>query len=181
MRCDNDMEIHLSLFLTFARLPLRGFFGTALLLAILFPLAALSLSRSCYFPDGTAATNNVPCNPSWDESACCGASWVCLDNGTLCYPPKDDPNAMADIARGSCTDMMWQSGDCPWPCKGMLICFICIASCLHISTHLGQVFYLNYPYILLCNSKFILRERVLTSWSTSTPRWSVWTYLFDRF
>ena len=122
LQCEDDMEIHLSHHLTFAQFPSNNFFGTALLLTILFPLAAISL-KNCYFPDGTAAPNDVPCNPTWDESACCGSGWDCLDNGTLCIPSKDDPSTVGDMARGTCTDRDWLSHACPSFCVGMLVRF----------------------------------------------------------
>lgn len=133
MQCYDDMDRLLFRFLTSAQPPMMNFFGTALLLTIWFPFAALSLN-SCYFPDGSPADTDVPCNPSWSESACCGAGWDCLANGTVCIPSKDDPGAVADAARGSCTDITWQSVSCPLVCKGMSFCFVWFTYLLHTST-----------------------------------------------
>ena len=131
LQCDDDMETHFSLFLNFAKLPPRRSFSTALLLIILFPLAALSL---CYFPDGRPAIDDVPCNPSWAQSACCGEGWDCLGNGTVCIPNKDDPGAVAFIARGSCTDSTFESSGCPPFCIGKSTCFISFYPILLSST-----------------------------------------------
>ena len=71
-------------------------------------------NAKCYFPDGSIATNDTPCNSaatSNSVSACCGHSDICLDNA-LCLMQHDD----LGIVRGSCTDETWQSPECAQYC-----------------------------------------------------------------
>lgn len=70
----------------------------------------------CYFPDGTQAVDDIPCNPLQNPFFCCGRDWECLSNG-LCHwgRPYSDASHRG-YARGSCTDSKWQSDDCPRFC-----------------------------------------------------------------
>ncbi|KAI9929543.1 hypothetical protein ASPWEDRAFT_172801 [Aspergillus wentii DTO 134E9] len=77
----------------------------------LFVSAALAAGQTCYWPDKTVATGDVPCN-SGTYSSCCSPNSICLDNG-YCM-------AIAQpftLYRSSCTDSGW--GDsCPRQCYG---------------------------------------------------------------
>lgn len=69
-----------------------------------------SNAHTCYFPDGSVAVKDTPCNSyatSYTESACCGYLEVCLDNH-LCLAQS----GAEVISRGSCTDETWQSAEC---------------------------------------------------------------------
>ena len=141
------METHLSYLFKIAQLPSRIFFATPLLLTIFLPLAAFSLD-SCYYPDGRAALRDVPCNPDWAVSACCGAGWDCLLNGTLCIQSKDDPGTMDSLARGSCTDMNWKSDICSKWCIGMLAYFMwfdCLFLAFIPAEYLIWITHTSYP------------------------------------
>jgi len=97
------------------------------------PLFLLSIhfltafSSTCYFPDGSIASD-TPCTNS-TASACCAADAYCLDNG-LCI------TAMI-LSRGSCTDQTWKASECASYCqnvvpsggKGMAPCSSTLWSC----------------------------------------------------
>ncbi|KAI0468270.1 hypothetical protein F4859DRAFT_491027 [Xylaria cf. heliscus] len=68
-------------------------------------------ASKCYYPDGSAATGDSPCNPNADVSACCGSSSdsTCLNNN-LCEDGK------GRVIRGSCSDQSWSDPACPRYC-----------------------------------------------------------------
>ncbi|KAL3459004.1 hypothetical protein BJX64DRAFT_301614 [Aspergillus heterothallicus] len=68
-------------------------------------------SRTCFFPSGAVASNNVPCS-SDEYTSCCGLSDLCLSNG-LCLSVTHQPYV---LSRGACTDPEWGSG-CPQYCR----------------------------------------------------------------
>lgn len=71
----------------------------------------------CYYPDGSAAPQDTPCNDETAESACCGQGYACLSNG-VCQATGDEiqkPGA-SKYVRGSCTDTGWRSSSCPSFC-----------------------------------------------------------------
>lgn len=83
------------------------------LLHLLFSLLILGVthvSATCYNPDGSVTSQDVPCS-SGHESSCCHPGWACLSNG-LCQNPSA-PNDTVGYIRGSCTDESWRSGYCP--------------------------------------------------------------------
>lgn len=82
------------------------------LIAILSPsLSAVALAnQTCYYPDGSIAQGDKPCGNGTDV-ACCGSGGICLSNG-LCMDVAQ-PNT---LARSSCTDKSWTSGNCPNYC-----------------------------------------------------------------
>lgn len=88
----------------------------ALSLILVMTFLSLSLSETslakpiCYYPDGSIAQSDLPCGNSTDV-ACCGGSAICLTNG-LCLDVSQ-PNT---LARSSCTDKTWTSGNCPNYC-----------------------------------------------------------------
>ncbi|KAF3402645.1 hypothetical protein DPV78_004777 [Talaromyces pinophilus] len=82
------------------------------LIAVLTPsLSAVALAnQTCYYPDGSIAQGDKPCGNGTDV-ACCGSGGICLSNG-LCMDVAQ-PNT---LARSSCTDKTWNSGNCPNYC-----------------------------------------------------------------
>lgn len=72
----------------------------------------------CFYPDGKLATGDLPCDSSQSQSFCCGPGWTCLDN-KLCHSTGEytKPDQVG-YARGSCTDSMWKSDQCPQFCTG---------------------------------------------------------------
>lgn len=91
----------------------RGIRATAILLFLLATCTPTgSATATCYFPDGTIASNNVPCS-SDTYSACCGKSDVCLSNN-LCMDTGEQPYV---LSRGACTDPNWESDNCPSVCR----------------------------------------------------------------
>jgi len=80
-------------------------------------LAHLAILRGClgkcYYPDGTLAPGDIPCDPDAENSSCCSAksgdAFGCLAN-KLCRMPS------GRNVRGSCTDPTWMSPDCPKFC-----------------------------------------------------------------
>jgi hypothetical protein len=67
----------------------------------------------CYYPDGTQAVDDMPCDSEAEESACCGGGFgsVCLSN-KLCQSPDEG------LIRGSCTSENWSSPECAQYCLG---------------------------------------------------------------
>ena len=47
-------------------------------------LVASTSAQTCYYPDGSVATGDRPCNKSTAYSACCSTPDYCLTNG-LCF------------------------------------------------------------------------------------------------
>ena len=81
---------------------------------LLFTVFISLTSAICYYPNGDASPQDLPCNDETDHSTCCGPGYACLSNN-ICVPTgleKQIPNA-AKYVRGSCTDKTWRSGDCP--------------------------------------------------------------------
>ncbi|KAI9809815.1 MAG: hypothetical protein M1825_000248 [Sarcosagium campestre] len=77
--------------------------GLSLVLCVGLGAAADS---TCYWPDGSIASDNIPCDPTAEVTSCCpndGRS-VCLSNG-LCFFLPD-----GTIDRFSCTDQGWGEG-----------------------------------------------------------------------
>ncbi|KAK3985668.1 hypothetical protein QBC44DRAFT_334583 [Cladorrhinum sp. PSN332] len=68
-------------------------------------------AKRCYYPSGKEAVGDHPCDPDAEDSPCCagqGLNHHCLSNG-LCA-------GGTQIARGSCTDQSWRSGECTQVC-----------------------------------------------------------------
>ncbi|KAL4874898.1 hypothetical protein BJY04DRAFT_211732 [Aspergillus karnatakaensis] len=68
-------------------------------------------TRTCFFPSGAVATNNVACS-SDEYTSCCGTHDLCLSNG-LCLAVVHQPYV---LSRGACTDPEWGPG-CPQYCR----------------------------------------------------------------
>ena len=73
---------------------------------------ASTSAQTCYYPDGSVAAGNRPCNTTTTYSACCSTVDYCLTNG-LCF----DAGGNNHISRESCTDRSWESNDCPQFCQ----------------------------------------------------------------
>ncbi|KAJ6189216.1 hypothetical protein N7519_004124 [Penicillium mononematosum] len=58
--------------------------------------------RTCYYPLGTEAPDNVPCG-SEENTSCCRPGDICLDNG-LCISVGQQPYS---LWRGACTNKEW--------------------------------------------------------------------------
>ena len=71
--------------------------------------------QTCYFPDGSKATSDTPCQESSSASdgasACCNSADACLESH-LCLEQSGGPV----ISRGSCTDQTWRSQECSQYC-----------------------------------------------------------------
>ncbi|KAB8200543.1 hypothetical protein BDV34DRAFT_204596 [Aspergillus parasiticus] len=70
--------------------------------------------QTCYWPDGTPATEDVPCS---DEkyAPCCRSGNLCLSNN-LCLNVAIQPYV---LSRGACTDPNWDSDNCPQFCTNV--------------------------------------------------------------
>ncbi|GAW22810.1 hypothetical protein ANO14919_123530 [Xylariales sp. No.14919] len=81
---------------------------------IYFRLIDAAASK-CFYPDGSEATGDSPCNPDAEVSACCGSSSdsTCLSN-SLCE------DGSGRVIRGSCSDQSWSDPACPRYCLGKL-------------------------------------------------------------
>ena len=78
---------------------------------------SLFIEATCYYPDGTIATQDIPCTKDTTVNAdyCCGSDSICLTN-KICL------NNIGTLVRGSCTDHSWTSPSCPSFCvSGKLI------------------------------------------------------------
>ncbi|KAK4040448.1 hypothetical protein C8A01DRAFT_15685 [Parachaetomium inaequale] len=73
------------------------------------PLISLCLAaKPCYFPNGELAPD-YPCDPTAEESACCGVTALCLTN-KLCRTPE------GNLVRGTCTEKNWNTAECAQYC-----------------------------------------------------------------
>ncbi|KAJ5825009.1 hypothetical protein N7447_007349 [Penicillium robsamsonii] len=69
--------------------------------------------KTCYFPSGDIAVDDVPCFSGDKDSPCCSKDSICLSNG-FCYG-KAQPFA---LSRGSCTNKYWPvEGGCNDVCS----------------------------------------------------------------
>ncbi|KAL3444059.1 hypothetical protein BJX65DRAFT_283896 [Aspergillus insuetus] len=59
-------------------------------------------TRTCFFPSGAVATDNVACS-SDEYTSCCGTHDLSLSNG-LCLSVVHQPYV---LSRGACTDPEW--------------------------------------------------------------------------
>lgn len=88
------------------------------LIFLLYFTATTSASASCYYPSGSIAPADIPCNHNpTEDSACCGQGFICLSNG-LCQNPLVAAGEFGLYSRGSCTDQSWTSSQCPKFCVG---------------------------------------------------------------
>ncbi|KAF4157108.1 hypothetical protein CNMCM6069_005880 [Aspergillus lentulus] len=81
------------------------------ILWLVFPNPSLS---ACYYPDGSVAPQDTPCQDSTKQATCCGQGYACLSN-SICMATGDEikkPGASLYV-RGSCTNQTWRSSACP--------------------------------------------------------------------
>ena len=73
----------------------------------------VAADRTCYFPGGDVAIDDVPCFSGEADSPCCSKNSLCLSNG-FCYG-LSQPYA---LSRGSCTNKNWPAnGACDDKCS----------------------------------------------------------------
>jgi hypothetical protein len=100
-------------------------FGTLRRLFLLSLHFFTVFSSTCYYPDKSIASNDLPCTNS-TVSACCASDSYCLDNG-LCITDMV-------LNRGSCTDQTWKSAECAQYCQDCMIPLLFFLSVLSLST-----------------------------------------------
>ncbi|KAI3534116.1 hypothetical protein CSPX01_12320 [Colletotrichum filicis] len=72
---------------------------------------------ACYYPDGSIAPNDTPCQDLTAESTCCGQGYACLSNGMCQATGKElSKDGATELVRGACTDRSWRSSSCPLFC-----------------------------------------------------------------
>ncbi|KAJ5373064.1 hypothetical protein N7517_005070 [Penicillium concentricum] len=78
----------------------------------------VAADKTCYYPKGNIAVDDVPCFSGDKDSPCCSKDSICLSNG-LCYG-KAQPFV---LSRGSCTNKDWPvEGGCDDKCsKGNML------------------------------------------------------------
>ncbi|KXH45599.1 hypothetical protein CSIM01_09668 [Colletotrichum simmondsii] len=90
----------------------------SLFLLILNVLPHVARVRAaCYYPDGSIAPNDTPCQDLTAESTCCGQGYACLSNGMCQATGKElSKDGATELVRGACTDRSWRSSSCPLFC-----------------------------------------------------------------
>ncbi|KAK1635862.1 hypothetical protein BDP81DRAFT_321944 [Colletotrichum phormii] len=87
----------------------------SLLITLLLSLA--QVRAACYYPDGSIAPNDTPCQDLTAESTCCGQGYACLSNAMCEATGKElSKDGATELVRGSCTDRSWRSSTCPLFC-----------------------------------------------------------------
>ena len=71
-----------------------------------------TIAQECFFPDGSAAEDFIPCNSSTSATTCCVKGAGCLSS-QLCYEADD-----MSINTGACTDKSWKDEHCFQKCPG---------------------------------------------------------------
>jgi hypothetical protein len=88
--------------------------GWTLLLILIF-LVLVHGQQNCYFKEGTLASDDRPCTDlttlDGADLPCCGINSTCLEN-RMCFNNATVPH----LSKGSCTDWLWKSGNCPQFC-----------------------------------------------------------------
>jgi hypothetical protein len=86
-------------------------------LLVFLLLLSLTTAKTCYFMDGSLATDHGPCRPNDADSPCCrtlapgvGQPDMCLEPSGLCFA------ADGLVYEGGCTDPTWKAGACPSVC-----------------------------------------------------------------
>ncbi|KAE8156191.1 hypothetical protein BDV40DRAFT_281865 [Aspergillus tamarii] len=77
-------------------------------------IQSVSSAQTCYWPDGTPATEDVPCSDD-KYAPCCRSGNLCLSNN-LCLNVAIQPYV---LSRGACTDPNWNSDNCPQFCTNV--------------------------------------------------------------
>ncbi|OHF04145.1 hypothetical protein CORC01_00484 [Colletotrichum orchidophilum] len=80
-------------------------------------LSGARVRAVCYYPDGSIAPNDTPCQDLTAESTCCGQGYACLSNSMCQATGKElSKDGATELVRGSCTDRSWRSSRCPLFC-----------------------------------------------------------------
>ncbi|KAK1687297.1 hypothetical protein BDP55DRAFT_90288 [Colletotrichum godetiae] len=86
-------------------------------LLITLLLSVVQVRAACYYPDGSIAPNDTPCQDLTAESTCCGQGYACLSNAMCEATGKElSKDGATELVRGSCTDRSWRSSSCPLFC-----------------------------------------------------------------
>ncbi|KAH6838364.1 transcription initiation factor IID, 18kD subunit-domain-containing protein [Chaetomium sp. MPI-CAGE-AT-0009] len=85
---------------------------TILLFLVHLGLLQVCLGKKCYYPDGSEATGDYPCDADAEHSACCAGGTL----GKACLANKLCWSSVMTFARGSCTDPSFKSPACPDYC-----------------------------------------------------------------
>ncbi|KXH63105.1 hypothetical protein CSAL01_11072 [Colletotrichum salicis] len=86
-------------------------------LLITLLLSVAQVRAACYYPDGSIAPNDTPCQDLTAESTCCGQGYACLSNAMCEATGKElSKDGATELVRGSCTDPSWRSSSCPLFC-----------------------------------------------------------------
>ncbi|KAH9990376.1 hypothetical protein F4779DRAFT_610077 [Xylariaceae sp. FL0662B] len=87
------------------------------LFILVFYLLSVTVNSICYYPDGSVAPQDTPCQDASAESTCCGQGYACLSNN-ICMATGDEiqKSEASMYVRGSCTDKAWRSSSCPLFC-----------------------------------------------------------------
>ncbi|KAJ5229303.1 hypothetical protein N7489_010011 [Penicillium chrysogenum] len=84
------------------------------LLHLLIFVYLVVADKTCYFPSGDVAIDDVPCFSGDADSPCCSKNSLCLTNG-FCYGLSQPYT----LSRGSCTNKNWPAnGACDDKCSG---------------------------------------------------------------
>ena len=140
-------------------------------------------NRSCYFPSGAEAPNNVPCR-SDTNTWCCGTTDLCLDNG-LCLNAGHQPYV---LSRGACTSKDWTG--CTEHCsksyissslrpstrmnKGSILtnCGVTEDSTPHVGASISNIYFNGSTSLYCCGSPMAVGSSVVcpsTSDNDGTP------------
>ncbi|KAI9742639.1 MAG: hypothetical protein M1818_003780 [Claussenomyces sp. TS43310] len=85
-------------------------------LILLAYLVSSTLAASCYFPDGSAASNYTACSADASDtspSTCCASGYACLNSGVCEHTGAVGSGNGDTWVRGGCTDQSWKSSACP--------------------------------------------------------------------
>ncbi|VUC34379.1 unnamed protein product [Clonostachys rosea] len=85
-------------------------------------------ANTCYFPNGNVASDNFPCDPDAEQSACCGGGL-----GNVCLSNKLCQNSNGNLVRGACTDKNWESPECAMYCLGAVTGGHDLISCSNVT------------------------------------------------
>ncbi|KAK7216740.1 hypothetical protein V2G26_004743 [Clonostachys chloroleuca] len=97
-------------------------------LFLLIFLRQCSAASTCYFPNGNIASDNFPCDPDAEQSACCGGGL-----GNVCLSNKLCQNSNGNLVRGACTDKNWESPECAMYCLGAVTGGHDLISCSNVT------------------------------------------------
>lgn len=85
-----------------------------LLLLILPSTLRITVTATCFYPNGAIEPSHQPCSSPAGTSICCAAGFECLSNG-LCNDVRYEN--FTRVLRGACTDENWGLEACGAVCK----------------------------------------------------------------